>query len=251
MEEENEMEVFGISVGIIGVGIGISLIPMGYFNKNVMQILAGILGVIGGACAGAGAGSSSDYPNGSPDYVAFGTFLTVVAVIAAIKFFSQAVKEKKVRKEAEIKEAEEKKERESLQHEYEGFLDKNPRVKRLKETANTYLNNFELNVVRGSNVYFEPFAPTYTRGLIKGSLADNISTLSNAVKDADYAAKRKAYEEGMASNAKYMAKARTEARHYCQAEEKVIEALKSSAGGEKYIIIEDSVQKIKEFVKNH
>jgi hypothetical protein len=40
-----------------------------------------------------------------------------------------------------------------------------------------------------------PSAPTYTQGVIKGSLADNISTLSNAQKKADYDASMKSYYE--------------------------------------------------------
>ena len=40
-----------------------------------------------------------------------------------------------------------------------------------------------------------PSAPTYTQGVIKGSLADNISTLSNAQKKADYEASMKSYYE--------------------------------------------------------
>ena len=98
----------------------------------------------------------------------------------------------------------------------------------------------------GSSVNIMPIPPQYTRGLIKGSLIDNIAVIANAQKSEDYQKALRSYEEGKKSNTQFNSIAQQHADSYFEAELKLIEMLANTPGGERYVVGEiATMEKVK------
>lgn len=72
------------------------------------------------------------------------------------------------------------------------------------------------------------YEPTYTRGVVKGSLADNISTLANAQKKRDY-------EEQQQRRYNHQVSAESAKSSYNQVTQQIIDTLKTIPNSEEYV----------------
>ena len=82
----------------------------------------------------------------------------------------------------------------------------------------------------------KPIEPTYQRGVVRGSLGDNIATIANAQKKADY-------EKAMAQNERTAQSARTEFSAYIRCAEKIISELKQIPDSQRYVEYEEKEYK--------
>ena len=78
----------------------------------------------------------------------------------------------------------------------------------------------------------KPITPTYQRGVVRGSLGDNIATIANAQKKADY-------EKAMAENERTKQSARSEFSDYIRYAEKIISELKTIPDSQQYVEYEE------------
>ena len=132
------------------------------------------------------------------------------------------------------------------QEEFETFCKKDPNLWQLQQTAKKELNICARNAAAGSSVNIMPIPPQYTRGLIKGSLIDNIAVIANAQKSEDYQKALRSYEEGKKSNTQFNSIAQQHADSYFEAELKLIEMLANTPGGERYVVGEiATMEKVK------
>ena len=111
------------------------------------------------------------------------------------------------------------------QEEFEAFCQKDPNLWKFQQAAKRELNICARNAVAGTSVNIMPIPPQYTRGLIKGSLIDNIAVIANAQKSEDYQRALKSYEDGKKSNARFNTIAQQHADLYFETELKLIEML--------------------------
>ena len=94
-----------------------------------------------------------------------------------------------------------------------------------------YLNQAISRVFVGS---LEVQKPTYTRGVVEGSLADNISILANAQKQANY-------EEQLRSRANYLDSASNPKDRYWEEAYEIITILEKMPNSEKYVDYEKDI----------
>lgn len=88
----------------------------------------------------------------------------------------------------------------------------------------------------GFSALTRPTTPTYSRGVVEGSLADNIATLANAQKKADY-------ENAMAENMGYARSSSLYRSDYIVTAERIITMLKSIPNSQQYVAYEEQEYK--------
>ena len=210
-----------------------------FAGRSKKGCLAGVMMLVSGICLGIGSNPAKDAPNGVPAMATAGWILCACAVILII--WAIASKDIKITK-TKVQDVQPS----YTQEEFEAFCKKDPNLWQLQQTAKRELNICAKNAAAGSSVSIMPIPPQYTRGLIKGSLIDNIAVIANAQKSEDYQRALKSYEDGKKSNARFNSIAQQHADLYFQTELKLIDMLANTPGGEKYAAGEIAVmEKVK------
>ncbi len=125
---------------------------------------------------------------------------------------------------------------------YDEFCSKYPIVKQYRTAARaaesewtkSKLGNYDY-LAYGLSVNIAPTQPTYTRGLYKGSIGDNISVLSNAQKKEDYEKALAKYNDAEAKKRRALSKSRTEAQSYYEALKRLINELEKISGSKEFL----------------
>lgn len=145
-------------------------------------------------------------------------------------------KQNKIQKEFEAKREEERKQKEKeerarMRREIIQFA-KNHDVylQTIYEDRDRYFNQAVRNLFVSTMT--KPSVPNYQRGVVEGSLADNIAIMANAQKKADY-------EKAMERNVKTAQLARTEFSEYYRCAESIINQLKEIPNSERYVEYEE------------
>lgn len=215
-------------IGIMEVVLSIFVLFIMFAGRSKKGCIAGVSMLVSGICLGIGSNPSRDAPNGIPGMVTAGWGLCACAVILIIWVI--------ISKDIKITKTKVQNDQPSYtQEEFETFCKKEPNLWQLQQTAKKELNICARNAVAGSSVNIMPIPPQYTRGLIKGSLIDNIAVIANAQKSEDYQRALKSYEEGKKSNTQFNSIAQQHADSYFEAELKLIEMLANTPGGERYV----------------
>ena len=169
--------------------------------------------------------------------------IVIIIIIACIYKHSMDTKEKEQK-------ATQQRQQVQQQEEFEQFCERHPELKGLVAKSRYELNACARNAAAGMSVYIKPTPPQYTRGVFKGSLADNISVVANAQKKADYEKQLEDYENGLKSNMKFKSEAQIHADAYFDAQVKLIDELVKIPGAEKYVEKEiESMEKVKALLR--
>lgn len=214
--------------GIVELVFSFFVMFIMFAGRSKKGCIAGVLMLISGICLGIGSNPSRDAPNGVPEMVAIGWILCACAAILIIWAI--------ISKDIKITKTQIQNNQSSYsQEEFEAFCQKDPNLWKLQQAAKRELNICARNAVAGTSVNIMPIPPQYTRGLIKGSLIDNIAVIANAQKSEDYQRALKSYEDGKKSNARFNTIAQQHADLYFETELKLIEMLANTPGGEIYV----------------
>ena len=159
-------------------------------------------------------------------------FLLVIFIL----LYSSQITNEKTAKQIERKSEEE--ELKAYNERFDAFCNEHSNIKPLAENAHRILNSFVRNNMMATMYNPRPMPPTYTTGLYKGSIGDNISVISNAQKKEQYEQKLAAYNEWESKKSEYRIKARKDGRDYIAANEKLVTALKEIPGSEEFVASE-------------
>ena len=159
-------------------------------------------------------------------------FLLVICFL----LYSSQISNEKTAKQIERKSEEEA--LKAYNERFDAFCNEHSNIKPLAENAHSILNSFVRNNMMATMYNPRPMPPTYTTGLYKGSIGDNISVISNAQKKEEYEKKLAAYNEWESKKSEYRIKMRKDGRDYIEANEKLVTALKEIPGTEEFVASE-------------
>ena len=128
---------------------------------------------------------------------------------------------------------------------FEEFCKLHPEIKSLSETVNRDINSLARQSILASSVNIRPTPPTYTRGLYKGSLGDNVSVLSNAEKKAQYESALATYEENNRNKYKAQIESKKIAKRCYKEILELIDALEKIPGSQEFL---EDAKKQRDFV---
>ena len=158
-------------------------------------------------------------------------FIVIVAFSIAITVSGEKQKQQQQQEQQRQQEEKRKKYRE-MRSTIIAFGEKNGvNLRTLYEQRDMYYNQ----AIRGMFVstMAKPIAPTYQRGVVRGSLGDNIATIANAQKKADY-------EKAMAENETTKQSAWSAFSDYIRYAEKIISELKKIPDSQQYVEYEEN-----------
>lgn len=112
--------------------------------------------------------------------ILFSFLLTAIIVIIAKS------KERQQNEEHERQKLQEENEKQKKRERFEAFCILHPEIEPLAKTVDKDIDTLIRTKLRTLIVNPMPTPPRYTRGLYEGSLADNVSVLSNAEKKSQY-----------------------------------------------------------------
>lgn len=169
--------------------------------------------------------------------VGFGCFVIAFAIVMFVAVYNDKEKMLKEQKEEE---------RKHFIEEYFDFLGKHSAINALKKEADEAWGKCAFNSFLGNRVNLRPRAPQYTRGIIEGSLADNVSVIANEQKKKNYEQQLSDYLQTESENIKFMTEAKIHFDDYYKIVQDLINALKKTPGGEKFISLEkDRMERLK------
>ena len=161
-------------------------------------------------------------------------FMFLLAIF--ILLYSSQISNKKTAQQTKRNSEEEK--IKEYNERFDAFCNEHSSIKPLAENAHRILNSFVRNNMMATMYNPRPMPPTYTTGLYKGSIGDNISVISNAQKKEQYEKELAAYNEWESKKSEYRIKARKDGRDYIAANEKLVTALKEIPGSEEFVASE-------------
>lgn len=220
---------FSMIFGLIEMAVGLFLI-LCFYVLHKKEWIFGIPITLSGILLLCGGSPSRDAPNGSPGMVAIGWILFIGTLLLFIWPYIKRNKNKPV-----IVQNNQQVQPSYTHEEFKEFCKNDSNLRELYDTAYWEREYFLRDYGSSLRVCFKPNPPQYTQGLYKGSLGDNISVLANAQKKEDYEKALKIYEEGMKSKAHYRVQAKQHANKYFEAQQKLIDMLRKTSGGEKYV----------------
>ena len=159
--------------------------------------------------------------------------IIVLIIIVAIFIKSQNDKTETVNKLQQ--EAIKQKEEEQKKERFEKFCELHPEIRSLSDTVKRETNELVRCSLPLLSVNIQPTPPTYTRGLYKGSLGDNISTLSNAQKKAEYESAMATYNENETKKIQARIEGKRIAKRLYDSNEKLIAALIKIQGSDEFL----------------
>lgn len=158
-------------------------------------------------------------------------FFVIVSIICIVAIVSGEKQKQEQEQERQRQQEAKRKEFQEMRQTIITFAEKNGvDLKELYRKRDMYYNQAIRDLF--TSTMAKPIEPTYQRGVVRGSLGDNIATIANAQKKADY-------EKAMEQNERIAQSARTEFSDYVRYAEKIIFELKQIPNSQQYVDYEE------------